>query len=222
MKSQWVDYAVKAQCGNPTSKWAHMQFVKDHFFKVVSAHCATMDWSLAYECEISVWELFSTETKNKKGTGREWFIKPSPIIPACEEKVLRAWHEIVSQYRKKYSWNMFTPAISTSAEVGKQHPSSPLSWSWMERGRSLPEEFPNCRPKSCCCPYKLNHTHLQQKEHSVQLCLVLMSCNASYCFCIINAYREVLAFFLSFLSLQSMLQIIQKYYLVQIQRSCPS
>ena len=44
VKMVWADYAVQAQCRNLSGKWAHMQFVREHFSTVISTHWATVDW----------------------------------------------------------------------------------------------------------------------------------------------------------------------------------
>ena len=81
-------------CETLSGKQAHTQLLKEHSATVVSAHWATVDWSWPKKWNWLAQVDLKTK-KQKKSTGRECIVEPSPTVLASEEKNYYHWHNTV-------------------------------------------------------------------------------------------------------------------------------
>ena len=79
-KSELTSYAGQAWRVNLSGKRVRTQHVRERFSTVVSARRATLAWK-----KLNWWARWSPLEK-KNSAGGNWFVEPSPIIFAYEEK----------------------------------------------------------------------------------------------------------------------------------------
>ena len=70
-KWEWADYTVQAQSGNTSGKPAHTQLTRECLSTVISAHWATVMWSLAWKTRWCVSASLHLKKKEKKKRCRQ-------------------------------------------------------------------------------------------------------------------------------------------------------